>query len=193
MANGAGIAVVGRVSSLDLQRITVQRTTCSVSGRVAAVAGGFAVGENVAIGCAHGALQTIRLVPLEGGSSHPVPYLHVTTKLAPPTGSGAKASLVWSSGTITSSNSGTVSSSAPVTVTISGPITSLTTDAIAVAGTTCLFYASDPRFQASTSVLSGSAYSTYNYLTREGVAVGDSADLSCTYSGTSSSGKLTVR
>jgi hypothetical protein len=55
-----------------------------------------------------------------------------------------------------------------------------------------MFYASDPRFQAVTVVLSGSSYSLYSYLTREGVEVGDNADLSCTYSGTSSSGKLTV-
>jgi hypothetical protein len=55
-----------------------------------------------------------------------------------------------------------------------------------------MFYASDPKFQAVTVVLSGSTYSLYSYLTREGVEVGDNADLSCTYSGTYSSGKLTV-
>jgi hypothetical protein len=159
---------------------------------VAALAGGFAVGENVAIGCAHGALQTIKLVPLEGGSSHQVPYVHVTTKLVPRTGSSGKASLIWSSGTVILGNGGTADSSPPTTVKISGPITSLTTDAIAVAGTTCSFYASDPRIQAVTTVLSGSVYSLYSYLTQQGVEVGDSADLSCTYSAISSSGTLTV-
>jgi hypothetical protein len=98
----------------------------------------------------------------------------------------------WTSGSSTTSTSGTGNASAPVTVSVSGPITSLTPDAIAVAGTTCTFYATDPRFQAVTVALSGSTYSLYSYLTRQGVQVGDNADLSCTYSGTSSSGKLTV-
>ena len=151
------------------------------------------MGENVAIGCAHGALQTIRLVPLAGGSSHPVPYVHVTTKLAPPTGTGAKASMVWSSGTITPSNSGT------------GRLLGgrhghdLGGDYLAdderdhgrrnYLHVLCV-RSEIPSFDIG---LVGLGLLAVRLSTRQGVEVGDSADLSCTYSGTSSSGKLTVR
>ena len=68
--------VVGTVRSLDFSQITVGGTTCHLATpKSEALVGGFAVGENVAIGCLRGALRTIALVPITSGPKNALPFI----------------------------------------------------------------------------------------------------------------------
>lgn len=110
-------SVVGRVTSLDLSHVTVGHTSCSLnSSRIEALAQSFAVGENLAISCAHGVLQTIKLAPLKGPG-------HAVASVGNGGPSAAAGSLSCSS--ITRYGSA------------SGPITCMTAGSVTIGEVTC--------------------------------------------------------
>ena len=183
------IGATGTISHLDLSLITVDRTTCTIDTKAAAVAGEFAVGENVSINCLGGALRSMKLAPITSGPAHTVPFLRSSIAISKPSGPTTKASISWSGGTITLGGPAT-STSGPVSVSASGPIVSLDATQITVGNGMCYFYGSN--LSPSQQALAQSPSSLYSYLTRANVQVGDTASLSCTYNDTSSSGHLRV-
>jgi hypothetical protein len=120
------LTATGTVTGLDLARIAIGPTKCTLGAKSAALAGSFSIGEHVTIGCVSGVLRTIKLV---------------------------------------------------------GDVT-------------CSFYGSDfasPSRLALVERISTSSGSLYSLLTQKlHVAVGDTAQFSCTDSGSSSSGRLTI-
>ena len=102
-------SVVGRVTSLTFSQVRVARTSCSLTSRTEALAQSFAVGENVAISCARGVLQRIKLEPLKG------------LRVVPVVGNGGPSA---AAGTVTcSSITSAGSASGPITCTTAGSIT----------------------------------------------------------------------
>lgn len=117
VSRSAFTIVVGRVSSLDLSQVTVGHTSCSLhSRRTEALAQTFAVGENLAISCARGVLQTIKLEPLKG-SNHAVAVV----------GNGGQAAAAGSLSCSSVTSDGSAS----------GPITCMTAGSISIGDVTC--------------------------------------------------------
>ena len=181
----------GQITGLDLSAITVAKTTCSLSGKVAALAGDFAVGENVAISCLGRALHSIELQSITSGPAHSLTIVRsapIIDSVAPDAGSAASdtggsfGSLKWSFILASGTPGGATSASA------TGSITSLDPTGITIGDITCAL----PR------VLTGSvagtqqiATSLYNLLQRAAQA-GELLQISCTsYSDGMTSGQIT--
>lgn len=60
-------ATTGRITALDMSHVAVGRVDCRITSKTAALAGNFAVGENVVVRCLGKTLETIKLAPLTGG------------------------------------------------------------------------------------------------------------------------------
>jgi hypothetical protein len=182
----------GRVTRLDLTHITVDRLTCQLSGKSAALAGDFAVGENVSIGCARGVLRTIALAPVLTGSGRALPPIHILTTFPAHSAPTTKASTSWSGGII--ALGGTTPASTPTSVDQTGPITSLDPTQISVNGVSCPFYAADlgTTSQSLAQRLAAAPFGVYQSLTNANVSLGDTATITCTYTDSSSKGQITV-
>ncbi len=180
------VKITGTVRALGLTQITVGRTSCSLHGsKIADLAGGFAVGENVTVGCVDGSLHSIVLTPLTSGPSHPdlivsSPSLHPSgqvtiTPIGVPSGcgvGGGVGGLTWTSGT-------TGSRSVTGTVCVTGPITALGPSGISIGDQTC-------GFPALANPLAPSALLT-------DLEVGDQAVMGCTnFSNGQSEGSISV-
>jgi hypothetical protein len=192
------LTATGTVTGLDLARIAIGPTKCTLGAKSAALAGSFSIGEHVTIGCVSGVLRTIKLAPVTSGPRHSVVFLRAASVIPTATGQSAKGSVSWTSGGIAPgalANAG-VSNSSPVSVSGTGPITSLDPTGVTIGDVTCSFYGSDfasPSRLALVERISTSSGSLYSLLTQKlHVAVGDTAQFSCTDSGSSSSGRLTI-
>jgi hypothetical protein len=196
------LAATGTVTALDLSRIAVGRTKCALGAKSAGLAGSFAIGEHVTIGCVSGVLRTIKLAPVTSGQLHSVVVIRsapVIPKASGPSGPSSKASVSWTSGTIvpgnSSANAGT-SNLPPTSANATGPIASLDPTGITIGDATCPFFGSDltsASHQALIEKLSTSSGSLYYFLTQTmHVQVGDIAQFSCTYSVGASSGRVTI-
>jgi hypothetical protein len=119
----------GRISALGLSQVTVGRMTCSLTAKTAALAGTFAVGENVSIGCLGKALNTMKLRPVTSG--HALPPITITV---PPSLPASKSS-VGTPPVVTSSAS------------TQGAITALTPSSITIGDLTCPFNAPTAQLQ----------------------------------------------
>jgi hypothetical protein len=129
---------------LGLTQITVGRTTCAMRGsKIADLAGGFAVGENVTVDCVDGSLRSIVLARDTSGPSHSDSIVGtVKGESAPlqPSGAGdaapacgvGKNILTWTSGT-------TGSRSVTGTICVNGTVTAVSPDGITVGDQTCPF------------------------------------------------------
>ena len=119
----------GRITALNLSKITVGRMTCSLTVKTAALAGTFAVGENVSIGCLGKALKTMKLAPVTSG--HALPPITIT----------APSSLPVSRVSVATPSVVTSSASAQ------GAITALTPTSISIGDVTCPFHPPAAQFQ----------------------------------------------
>ena len=138
----------GRITYLGLSRLSVGRTTCSLTSKSAALAQSFDVGENVTVSCLRNRLQTIKLAPITSGSTHSVTFTKSSgapTTGAPTTTTGPHnlLSLSYTIGNVTlggtantvANSGGQVASTASAT----GPITAISSTAISVGDATCQF------------------------------------------------------
>lgn len=193
------LSATGTVTALDLSRIAIGRTKCGLGTKSAALAGNFAIGEHVTIGCVSGLLRTIKLAPVTSGQLHSVIVVRSASVIPKAGGPSSKASVSWTSGTIvlgnTSANPG-ASNPPPTSANATGPITSLDPTGITIGDVTCPFFGSDltsPSHQALIEKLSTSSGSLYYFLTQTmHVQIGDIAQFSCTYSGGASSGRIAI-
>jgi hypothetical protein len=193
------LSATGTVTGLDLSRIAVGRTKCALGPKSAVLAGNFAIGEHVTIGCVSGVLRTIKLAPVTSGPLHSIVVVHSASVIPKVSGPSSKGSVSWTTGTIapgnTSANAG-ASNLPPTSTNASGRITSLDPTGITIGDVTCPFFGSDdtsPSHQALIEKLSTSSGSLYYLLTQTmHVQVGDIAQFSCTYSGGASSGRVTI-
>jgi hypothetical protein len=193
------LAATGTITRLDLSRIAVGRIKCALGGRSSALAGKFAIGEHVTIGCASGVLRAIKLAPVVSGPLHSVVTVRSASVLPKASGPSSKGSVSWTTGTIapgsTSADAG-ASSPVPTWANARGPITSLDPMGITIGDVRCPFFGSaltSPSAQALIEKLSTSAGSLYSLLTQKmHVEVGEIAQISCTDSGGTSSGRITI-
>jgi hypothetical protein len=173
------IQTTGRIRSLDLSQITVGRTSCSLaSSRTVEMAQGFAVGENVTIGCVANALRSISLQPVTAGPSHSdtlvfsVPSPERSSSTAPGSLGRGVVSFGWISHT-------TEQVSVTGTVNVTGPITALASTGVTVGDQTCGFLVSGN--EPPPPII-------------DSLQVGEVVQMSCTtYSNGQSSGQITNR
>lgn len=124
------LTATGTITGLDLSRITVAGTTCSYGGRrLSETVQGFAIGENVRIGCVGASLRSIALVPVVVGRPHPdaIVVTVPTASQSPGPPSLTVANTASTSGTIgnIATVAGTQTSPALVEITINGETCSL--------------------------------------------------------------------
>lgn len=175
------VLATGTVRALDLARITVNRSSCLIPAKLQAASAQFAVGEHVTIGCSAGVLQRIALEPIVSGHSHFLPFT-VSSAVAPKSSSNPyKASRVWSSGG--NAFGGSMPTSQPVSISVTGPITAFDSMGITVGGERCPFFGSNPSVDLSGRLPESG---------RSNIAIGDTAEMSCTFTETSSSGHFFV-
>lgn len=181
--------VTGTIRALGSAEITVGRTTCSMrSSKVAELAGGFAVGENVTIDCVNSSLHSIILAPETSGPTHP-DWIVASVKGAglasqPSGGGGAGGGSSCGAGgdnTITWTSGTTGSRSVAGTICASGTVTAVSPGGITVGDQTCPFLLS------SSNPLDPSPGFLRN------VQVGQQAVMSCTtFSNGQSNGSISL-
>jgi hypothetical protein len=159
----AATKTIGIVHALDLSQIKVGGTLCKLTTtKSETLAQNFAVGENVAIVCAGGALRTIAIAPLKG-PSHSVTVLKSSGPTppvggaSPPSTDSGVGSLKWSFlSTGTSTITGSVNVTGPIVSISAGPVTNIT-----VGDGTCSLV-SPPSLQLQVGVVIQMSCTTYS-------------------------------
>lgn len=174
----SAVEVTGRIAALGVTKITVGKTSCSLrTTKIAEAAQAFAPGENVTVVCVEGALRSIVLTPVTGGTAHSdliVAALPAAQKLGTSSSGNGGRKIIWTTGS-------TSSYAVTGTINVSGTVTGVGPGSVTVDGQTC----SVLPLNAGPNV--ADALST----TFQSVQIGDQAQMTCTtFSNGTSSGSI---